>query len=113
MKKFILSMFVIASFGFYVISQVGGNSSNDLGLPPVVSSVSNSSNKKQQQTLNTTESPAIVASSSFNSIKDNISGFLTGGSNNESSSVKTVKIKTPKVTSTTKQVALISKKWFI
>ena len=50
MKKFILSVFVIVSFGFYVISQNGANSSNNfVALAPVTSS--NNVSKKSTKTV--------------------------------------------------------------
>lgn len=66
MKKFILSIIVIVSFGFYVISQNTSGSSGNLSLPPIVSSNTNVSSKKQPiSSLIATTSPddSIVSSS--------------------------------------------------
>ncbi len=58
MKKFVLSIIVMASFGTYVIWQGGNNSSNNLALAPAISLNDTNTKKNSNSTLNNSNSPS-------------------------------------------------------
>lgn len=82
MKKFILSIIVIVSFGFYVISQNTSSSSGNLSLPPIVSSNTNASSKKQLILIPTASSDnnnPIVSSPNTTAITPRKTGLYNDG----------------------------------
>ena len=82
-------MFVILTFGFYVISQNGGNSTGDLAVQPAI--VSNTTNTKKQ----TSNIPVV------NSITSTLSGLFSESNDDglPSNFKPTVKTTTPKTVS--------------
>jgi uncharacterized protein with FMN-binding domain len=80
MKKFILSMFVMVSFGFYVVWQNVGNSSYNFTAPtPVVSSNTTKKSSKPVAIIPTTP---IVNNPSYNSMMNN-GGMMQRGIYND------------------------------
>ena len=88
MKKFILSVFVIASFGTYVVLQSNGNSSRNL-LPLTASNSLNNTNQN-------TNSVAVVSNN--NTPSSNTSSGSSSGSSGQNSNPSSPAIIPPKQT---------------